>query len=76
MPGIALAKRLVNLSTCEISDALIKMGVSHGGLIPDIKMYSPLYEAGETRIAGPAFTVEENGPIRAPRQEQARHALC
>jgi regulator of RNase E activity RraA len=34
------------------------MGVKHGGLIPDIKMYSPLYEAGETRIAGPAFTVE------------------
>ncbi|BEI85368.1 hypothetical protein CcaverHIS002_0507690 [Cutaneotrichosporon cavernicola] len=57
MPGIALAKRLVNLSTCEISDALIKMGVSHGGLIPDIKMYSPLYEAGETRIAGPAVAM-------------------
>lgn len=34
------------------------MGVKNGGLIPDIKMYSPLYEAGETRIAGPAFTVE------------------
>lgn len=45
-------------SLTQISDALIKMGVKHGGLIPDIKMYSPLYEAGETRIAGPAFTVE------------------
>lgn len=30
----------------------------HGGLIPDLKMYSPKFEEGETRIAGPAFTVE------------------
>jgi hypothetical protein len=42
----------------QISDALIKMGVPNGGLVPDLKMYSPVYEAGETRIAGPAFTVE------------------
>lgn len=42
----------------QISDALIKMGVPSGGLVPDLKMYSPVYEAGDTRIAGPAFTVE------------------
>lgn len=53
----------------QISDALIKMGVKHGGLIPDIKMYSPLYEAGETRIAGPAFTVEVSEP---PSTRRAR----
>jgi hypothetical protein len=34
------------------------MGVPNGGLVPDLKMYSPQFEAGETRIAGPAFTVE------------------
>ena len=28
-------------STCEISDALIKLGVPHGGFIPDIHMLSP-----------------------------------
>ncbi|KAF8222925.1 RraA-like protein [Tricholoma matsutake] len=42
-------------STCEISDALIKLGVPHGGHIPDIHYVPPLSSNG--RICGPAYTV-------------------
>jgi regulator of RNase E activity RraA len=42
-------------STCEISDALIKLGVPHGGHIPDIHLVSSL--SSSARICGPAYTV-------------------
>lgn len=42
-------------STCEISDALIKLGSPHGGHIPDIHCLSP---RSDVRIAGPAYTVQ------------------
>jgi len=46
-------------STCEISDALVKLGVPHGGHIPDIHMFSPSAAGfNETRICGPAYTVQ------------------
>jgi len=43
------------LSTCEISDALIKLGSPHGGHIPDIHILSP---NSNVRISGPAYTVQ------------------
>ncbi|KAG6813373.1 hypothetical protein H0H92_011639 [Tricholoma furcatifolium] len=46
------ASRLVEFSTCEISDALIKLNIPHGGLIPDILEMFPV-----NRICGPAYTV-------------------
>ncbi|PVG00867.1 RraA-like protein, partial [Serendipita vermifera] len=53
-------------TTCEISDALIKLGSKHGGLLPDILCISPPAsslnkpEEGRTytRIEGPAYTVK------------------
>ncbi|KAL4251471.1 Ribonuclease E inhibitor RraA/RraA-like protein [Abortiporus biennis] len=50
------AIHLSTFSTCEISDALIKLGVPNGGHIPDIQQYSP--SSSETRICGPAYTVK------------------
>ncbi|KAL1723936.1 ribonuclease E inhibitor RraA/Dimethylmenaquinone methyltransferase [Schizophyllum commune] len=47
--------RLSELSTCEISDALIKLGVPHGGLLPDIHLKAPSQEA---KVCGPAYTVK------------------
>ena len=43
---------LAQFSTCEISDALIKLSIPHGGYIPDINAISP------ARICGPAYTVQ------------------
>jgi regulator of RNase E activity RraA len=42
-------------STCEISDALVKLGIPHGGHIPDIHLVSSL--SSSARICGPAYTV-------------------
>lgn len=47
---------LARFSSCELSDALIKLGLPHGGHIPDIHMLSP--SDPSTRICGPAYTVK------------------
>ncbi|KAH9858966.1 RraA-like protein [Lenzites betulinus] len=47
---------LGSFSTCEISDALIKLGAPHGGHIPDIHLLSPADST--TRLCGPAYTVQ------------------
>ena len=39
---------LYKYSTCEISDALIKLGLPHGGHIPDIHMLSPAPSGSDT----------------------------
>jgi regulator of RNase E activity RraA len=46
-----------DFSTCEISDALIKLGSKHGGYLPDIHCISP-GTASAIRVAGPAYTVK------------------
>ncbi|KAI1795676.1 RraA-like protein [Ganoderma leucocontextum] len=48
--------KLAGFSTCEISDALIKLGEPHGGHIPDMTMLSPSDQS--TRLCGPAYTVQ------------------
>ncbi|OWZ58734.1 hypothetical protein C368_00251 [Cryptococcus neoformans 125.91] len=48
---------LEELSTCEISDALIKLGVQTGGYIPDLHLYSPS-DGQKVKVVGPAFTVQ------------------
>ena len=48
--------KLAGFSTCEISDALIKLGAPHGGHIPDMTMLSPADQS--TRLCGPAYTVQ------------------
>lgn len=39
-------------STCEISDALLKLGVQHGGHVPGI------HAIHAVKICGPAYTVK------------------
>ena len=48
---------LADFSTCEVSDALIKLGVLNGGHIPDIHMVSPVVQT-DIRICSPAYTVK------------------
>lgn len=47
---------LSKFSSCELSDALIKLGLPHGGHLPDIHMMSP--SDPSTRICGAAYTVK------------------
>ena len=46
-----------DFSTCEISDALLKLDVPHGGHIPDIHRVSPHPFGTVARLCGPAYTV-------------------
>ncbi|PBK91416.1 RraA-like protein [Armillaria gallica] len=48
--------KLADYSTCEISDALIKLGTLHGGYVPDINLISTL--PSDTTVCGPAYTVQ------------------
>ncbi|KAI0744205.1 RraA-like protein [Daedaleopsis nitida] len=48
--------KLAAFSTCEISDAMIKLGAPNGGHIPDVHMLSP--SDTSTRLCGPAYTVQ------------------
>ena len=69
-PQPSLIDELKQFSTCEISDQLIKLGLTHnamdapvqrGGFIPDIQMMSPSPNDlhGQTkRICGFAYTVK------------------
>ncbi|KAL0090843.1 ribonuclease E inhibitor RraA/Dimethylmenaquinone methyltransferase [Phycomyces blakesleeanus] len=55
----ATLNALAEFSTCEIADALLKLGERPwGGYIADIDMWSPTYCEGQTRIIGPAYTVK------------------
>ena len=49
---------LIQFSTCELSDALIKLGLPHGGHIPDISRQSKWEGSAGQRICGPAYTVK------------------
>jgi len=55
-----------DFSSCEVSDALLKLGIPHGGHIPDIHPISPPHPG--VRLCGPAYTVrivlasERNAP--------------
>lgn len=52
----SFVQQLSEFSACEISDALIKLGSSNGGHIPDIHLISPL--GSNQIICGPAYTVQ------------------
>ncbi|KAI0645915.1 RraA-like protein [Trametes meyenii] len=54
--ALEIRAKLAAFSTCELSDALIKLGTPHGGHIPDIRMFSP--SDPNTRLCGPAYTVQ------------------
>jgi len=47
---------LSKYSSCEISDALIKLGLPHGGHIPDIHVLSP--STYNFKVCAPAYTVK------------------
>lgn len=48
---------LAQFSTCELSDALVKLGLPHGGCIPDISMISSSDHSVKQTFCGPAYTV-------------------
>lgn len=43
---------------CDVSDALVKLGIANGGFLPGITMWSPQRQDGATKIVGPAYPVQ------------------
>jgi hypothetical protein len=62
---------LSKYSTCDISDALLRLGILTGGFLPSLSLWSPHRKEGPTRVAGPAYTVkfvrnhQKNAPVLA-----------
>jgi regulator of RNase E activity RraA len=51
---------LAEFSTCELADALLKLGVPHGGHIPGLYQLSQSPKSAQEpskRLCGPAYTV-------------------
>ncbi|KAL4963430.1 RraA family protein [Aspergillus stella-maris] len=58
MPSSSEALRVLRkFATCDIGDALVKLGVPNGGYLSGLKMFSPGVLCTKTRIFGPAYTV-------------------
>ncbi|OJJ54323.1 hypothetical protein ASPSYDRAFT_498483 [Aspergillus sydowii CBS 593.65] len=50
-------RALRKFASCDIGDALVRLGVPNGGYLPGLKMFSPGVMCTKSRIFGPAYTV-------------------
>ncbi|KAN0085001.1 Ribonuclease E inhibitor RraA/Dimethylmenaquinone methyltransferase [Elaphomyces granulatus] len=55
---LAIVTQLKNWTTCDIADGLSRLKHRHGGFLECLTMYSPHFQSGPTKIAGPVFTVK------------------
>lgn len=46
------------LSSCDISDALLKLKHPHGGFLPGLSPWSPQRQEVSAKLIGPAYTVK------------------
>ncbi|KAH0362593.1 RraA-like protein, partial [Aureobasidium melanogenum] len=49
---------LKGFTSCDVGDALVKLGVRYGGYLHGLKMFSPHQQAGTCKMFGPAYTVQ------------------
>ncbi|WWC70276.1 uncharacterized protein I206_104226 [Kwoniella pini CBS 10737] len=71
-----IKEQLEELSTCEVSDALIKLGISTGGFLPHLNIYSPK-DHENVKLVGRVFTVRlveqekpDSSQLNGPKAEQ------
>ncbi|OJJ53591.1 hypothetical protein ASPSYDRAFT_36522 [Aspergillus sydowii CBS 593.65] len=60
MPGNTddIINRLKQWGACDVADGLSKLKYPNGGFLEGLTLYSPEFQAGETKIVGQAFTVK------------------
>ncbi|KAG0300070.1 hypothetical protein BGZ98_009510 [Dissophora globulifera] len=58
MASTTSTEKLPFYASSDVADALLTLKVPGAGYIPDIHLWSPQYKAGNTRIFGPAYTVQ------------------
>lgn len=69
-----IVQALSEFTTCDVSDALLKLKVPHGGFLAGITLFSPERRAGTTKIVGPAYTVKY-APLDDPAPKHAKHYI-
>ncbi|KAL6865551.1 hypothetical protein ACO1O0_001645 [Amphichorda felina] len=57
-PSDPIVKALQNYTSCDVSDALCKLKYRNGGFLAGLTMWSPQRQDGDTKIVGPAYTVQ------------------
>ncbi|RYP07754.1 hypothetical protein DL764_002326 [Monosporascus ibericus] len=69
-----IVKALEEFTTCDVSDALCKLGQPHGGFLPGLTMWSPQRQDGPAKIVGPAYTVKYV-PLDYPAPKHPTHYI-
>ncbi|KAL2271332.1 hypothetical protein VTJ83DRAFT_703 [Remersonia thermophila] len=69
-----IVEALRQYTSCDVADALVKLGVPDGGFLPGITMWSPQRQDGDTKIVGPAYTVVY-APHDDPRSKWPSHYI-
>ncbi|KAK3495733.1 ribonuclease E inhibitor RraA/Dimethylmenaquinone methyltransferase [Neurospora crassa] len=69
-----IVKALQQYTTCDVSDALIKLKYRNGGFLSGLTMWSPHRQEGATKIVGPAYTVQYV-PLDDPRPKHPTHYI-
>ncbi|CAD6586928.1 MAG: hypothetical protein TREMPRED_004606 [Tremellales sp. Tagirdzhanova-0007] len=58
MPEDPIIKALYPFTTCDCSDALLKLKYPNGGFLAGPTMWSPKRQEGDTKIIGRAYTID------------------
>ncbi|KAK1778292.1 ribonuclease E inhibitor RraA/Dimethylmenaquinone methyltransferase [Copromyces sp. CBS 386.78] len=69
-----VVKALQQYTTCDVSDALVKLKHRNGGFLSGLTMWSPHRQEGATKIVGPAYTVQYV-PLSDPRPQYPTHYI-
>lgn len=69
-----IVEQLKEFTTCDVSNALVKLKYRNGGFLSGLTLWSPERQAGDTRIVGPAYTVKY-APLSDPAPKLAKHYI-
>lgn len=73
-PSDPIVEQLKQFTTCDVSNALIKLKYRNGGFLSGLTLWSPERQAGDTRIVGPAYTVKYV-PLDDPAPKHPTHYI-
>ncbi|KAI1170428.1 RraA-like protein [Nemania sp. FL0916] len=69
-----IVRALQDYTTCDVSDALCKLGYPNGGFLSGLTMWSPLRQEGSTKIIGPAY-IAKYAPLDDPAPKHPTHYI-
>lgn len=73
-PPDPVVEQLKQYTTCDVSNALVKLKYRNGGFLSGLTLWSPERQAGDTRIVGPAYTVRY-APLSDPAPKHPTHYI-